>query len=210
MMLFRKQHVSQIVEYSPIAAAFSRSSMDATTREQTKHKFDIAYTIARENLAFAKMNALCKLAERHGVDLGQGYNNDCSCAKFVKFIALGQQEQLTTALSRLSFSVCKPMGALMLVTLKRSCSLYCSLIPTQRMGKYTTIFKAHPTWAASTTKAAMAGMTVEDILQAADWSGKGAFQRFHQPKHATTYGSAVLKTNTSKSHVDMEIEPSEV
>ena len=73
MMRFRKQHTSQIVEYSPIAAAFSRSSMDATTREQMKRKFDISYTIARENLAFAKIKPLCELAERHGVDLGQGY-----------------------------------------------------------------------------------------------------------------------------------------
>ena len=54
-------------------------------------------------------------------------------------------------------------------------------------------------------------MTVEDILQAADWSGKGVFQRiYYHPKHSTTYGSTVLKTNASKSHVDMETEPSEV
>ena len=68
-----------------------------------KRKFDIAYTIAWENLAFAKMKPLCELAERHGVDLGQGYKNDQSCAEFVKFIAHGQQKQLTTALSHSKF-----------------------------------------------------------------------------------------------------------
>ena len=57
----------------------------------------------------------------------------------------------------------------------------------------------------------MAGVTVEDILQAADWSGRGVFQRFYyRPKHSTTYGSTVLKTNSSKLHVDIGTEPSEV
>ena len=71
MTLFRKQHASHVTEYSPIAAAFQRSSMDPTTREQTKPKFDIAYMIAKETLAFTKIKSLCNLEERHGVDLGQ-------------------------------------------------------------------------------------------------------------------------------------------
>ena len=45
----------------------------------------------------------------------------------------------------------------------------------QKAGVDTSIFKAHSTWAVSTTKAAMAGMTVEEVIQAADWSGKGVF-----------------------------------
>ena len=61
--------------------------MDPTTWEQTKCKFDIAYTIAREALAFTKMKILCELEERHGVDLGQGYKNDRSCTAFVELIA---------------------------------------------------------------------------------------------------------------------------
>lgn len=81
----------------------------------------------------------------------------------------------------------------------------------QKAGVDTTIFKAHSTRAASVTRAAMAGVTVEDILQAADWSGRGVFQRFYyRPKHSTTYGSTVLRTNSSKSHVDIGTEPSEV
>ena len=103
MTLFRKQHASHITEYSPIAAAFQRSSMDPTTREQTKRKFDIAYTIAKETLAFTKMKSLCDLEERHGVDLGQGYKNDRSCALFVEFIARDLKEQLLKALSRSKF-----------------------------------------------------------------------------------------------------------
>ena len=50
MALYRKQHVTDITEYSPIVSAIFRSAMDNTTREQTKRKFDIAYTIAKENM----------------------------------------------------------------------------------------------------------------------------------------------------------------
>ena len=103
MTLFKKQHASHVTEYSPIAAALYRSSMDTTTCEQMKRKFDIAYTIAKEMLAFTKMKTLCELEERHGVDLGQGYKNDRSCSTFVEFIARDLQEQLMKALSRSKF-----------------------------------------------------------------------------------------------------------
>ena len=49
------------------------------------------------------MKTLCKLEERHGVDLGQGYKNDRSCATFMEFIARDLQEQLMKALSRSKF-----------------------------------------------------------------------------------------------------------
>ena len=59
--------------------------------------------IAKENLPFTKMKALCELEERHGAELGQGYKNDRACASFVEFIAREQQEKLMTALSRSKF-----------------------------------------------------------------------------------------------------------
>ena len=43
----------------------------------------------------------------------------------------------------------------------------------------TSVFQAHSTRAASTTKAAMSGMTVEDIMKTADWTSKGVFQKFY-------------------------------
>ena len=61
------------------------------------------YTIAKENLSFTKIKALCELEERHRADLGQGYKNGCSCTTFVEFIARDQQQQLMTALSRSKF-----------------------------------------------------------------------------------------------------------
>ena len=50
-----------------------------------KHKFDIAFFISHENVAFANMGLLCELEERDGVDLGQGYKNDKACASFVDY-----------------------------------------------------------------------------------------------------------------------------
>ena len=54
-------------------------------------------------LAFTKMKTLCKLEERHGVDLGQGCKNDHSCTTFVELIAHDLQKQLMTALSHCKF-----------------------------------------------------------------------------------------------------------
>ena len=71
MMLLRKKSGSHVTEYAPIAAAFHRSVMDPTVLETLKKKSEIAYTIAKENLAFLKMEPLCSIEEKHGVNLGQ-------------------------------------------------------------------------------------------------------------------------------------------
>ncbi len=49
------------------------------------------------------MKAVCGLEERHGAELGQGYQNDHACATFVQFIAGKQQQQLMAALSQSKF-----------------------------------------------------------------------------------------------------------
>ena len=75
----------------------------------------------------------------------------------------------------------------------------------------TTKFKAHSIRAAAATKAAMSGLTVDEIMKAADWSSKGVFQKFYyRPQHSGEFGSAVLAASASKSHVDMETEPPEI
>ena len=80
-----------------------------------------------------------------------------------------------------------------------------------KAGVDTSKFKAHSTRAAAATKAAMSGVTVEDIMKAADWSNEGVFQKFYyRPQHSVEFGSSVLAASVSKSHVDMETEPSEV
>jgi len=41
------------------------------------------------------------------------------------------------------------------------------------------VFKAHSTRGAASSKAAWSGVTVSDILQAADWSSESTFQKFY-------------------------------
>ena len=86
-----------------------------------KHKFDIAYMIAKENMSFTKMKAVCALEEWHGTDLGEGYKNDCGCSVFVEFIARDQQEQLVADLTHSNFFSLQADGSTDAGILRRSC-----------------------------------------------------------------------------------------
>ena len=92
---------TSVTDYSPIARAFYR--MDESVEKQTKRKFDVAYVIAKEGMAFTKMNSLCQLQERHGVRLGECYKNDQACAIFIKYIAQDLQGQLGDSLRKAKF-----------------------------------------------------------------------------------------------------------
>ena len=67
MHLLKKQHSSSVFEYAPIARCLGDTLMDETTRKAIEKKFDIAYMIAKEKMAFTKMKSVCDLEERHGV-----------------------------------------------------------------------------------------------------------------------------------------------
>ena len=67
--------------------------MDEVTRVKLKRKLEIAYLIAKVNMAF-KMKPLCNIEEKHGVDIGASYRNDHGCASFVESIATDLQENL--------------------------------------------------------------------------------------------------------------------
>lgn len=60
------------------------------------------------------------------------------------------------------------------------------------------IFKAHSVIGALCSTAAGAGVTTKDILDAADWSSEGTFQRFYcenlQKDDQTTFGTAVMSS----------------
>ena len=75
-----------MVDYAPNAKFFAEASMDQFTLAKTK-KFDISYIIAKEKLAFTKMNPIWELEESCGVNLGVGYKINNACATFVSFIA---------------------------------------------------------------------------------------------------------------------------
>ena len=70
MALLRREQSSDIYDHAPIIRALSK--MDASAEERIVWKFDIAYTLVKEDMALAKMKVLCQLEERHGVQLGKG------------------------------------------------------------------------------------------------------------------------------------------
>ena len=62
-----------------------------------------------------------------------------------------------------------------------------------KSGIDTNIFKAHSVRGASTSAAADAGVTTNDILNAADWSNDSVFQKFYyRPQKNTSFGQTVL------------------
>ena len=66
MSLYREKTArSSVMESAPIIRALN------------------TYTIAREGIAFAKMNTLCDLLETQGVNLGEGYKTNMACSTFV-------------------------------------------------------------------------------------------------------------------------------
>ena len=72
------------------------------------------------------------------------------------------------------------------------------------------IFKAYSVRGASTSAAASAGVTTNDILNAADWSSESVFRKFYyRPEQKSSFGSSVLAklpttiTDELQNHVDM-------
>ena len=58
------------------------------------------------------------------------------------------------------------------------------------------IFSGHSVRGASTSAAAGAGATMNDIMQAADWSTESVFRRFYyRPSHDASYGRTVLSSS---------------
>jgi hypothetical protein len=80
-----------------------------------------------------------------------------------------------------------------------------------KAGIDTTIFKAHSTRGAAVTSAANKGVTMADILKAADWTTESVFTKFYyKPTSSSTFGLTVLNNQLQTTHVDMETEPSEI
>ena len=71
--------------YAPIAQALSK--LPAEERDRLKKKFDIAYFVATEKLAFTKYPNICEFEARHGVELGTSYLNKSAGRTFYHYIA---------------------------------------------------------------------------------------------------------------------------
>ena len=64
-------------------------------------------------------------------------------------------------------------------------------------GINTEVFSAHCTRGASASAAARGGVTLEDILKAANWSSESVFQRFYRKEvDRAAYRRAVIHQNS--------------
>ena len=79
------------------------AKMQAGEIEKTTKKFEVAYFIVKEELAMTKYPVLLKLEEKHGVELGNTYRSDMSCATFINFIGDELSIQLRKKLSNANF-----------------------------------------------------------------------------------------------------------
>ena len=66
-------------------------------------KFDIAYVVSTQHMAFAKYPEICSLEARHGVNVGSTYRNVNSCKDFIHFWSMSKKEKLASLLSRAKF-----------------------------------------------------------------------------------------------------------
>jgi len=63
----------------------------------------------------------------------------------------------------------------------------------QDAGIDTSVFKAHSTRGASSSAARQSGVSVKDILTAANWSREMTFNHFYyRPRHSAAFGTAVI------------------
>ena len=72
-------------------------------RDRLSKKFDIAYFVATEHLAFRKYEKLCELEIRHGVELGVSCQHRNACKEFIHYIAESIKENVVKAVLSAGF-----------------------------------------------------------------------------------------------------------
>ena len=87
--------------YAPIARALKKIS--DSEKDQLRHKFDIAYFTAIEEISFRKYPQLCELEARHGVAIGSAYTNEIAGKTFTHYIAESRRQQLLLKLTQAKF-----------------------------------------------------------------------------------------------------------
>ena len=105
MMLLRKeQAVSNNDDpstYAPIAKALH--TLPEGDKGTLRVKFDIAHTIAIQQLAYTNYPVFCQLFGKHGVNVGIAYQNENAGKTFCHFIAESRREKLVENLFRAKF-----------------------------------------------------------------------------------------------------------
>ena len=105
MSLLKKEYAkadnNPICSYAPIARALSK--LPELEMKQLRVKFDLAYFIAKEKIAFSKYSKLCELEARHGVTVGSAYTNEAAGKTFVHYIAETKKQELAKALAKAKY-----------------------------------------------------------------------------------------------------------
>ena len=97
----RSEGKSLVPRESPIIQSLENLSKEEL--QKMKLKFDVAYFVAVEQMAFSKYPSICALEKRHGVDIGQSYLNANACKEFVHCIADIENEDLISAVAQAKF-----------------------------------------------------------------------------------------------------------
>ena len=102
MNLLRREQAraqgASVATYAPIAQSLNSLSEDE--RRKLRAKFDIAYFVATEQLAYRKYPRICELEARHGVNFGSSYLHG---KEFVRYIAESRKQQLLSDISKAFF-----------------------------------------------------------------------------------------------------------
>jgi len=105
MNLLRKEQAqaqgASVASYAPIAQSLSTLSEDE--HRNLKTKFNIAYFMAPEHLAFRKNPKICELEARYGVNLGSAYRHENAGKEFVHYIAKTRRRDVLTTLAKAKF-----------------------------------------------------------------------------------------------------------
>ena len=140
----------------------------------------------------------------------QGFSSEVLCpvkclkayeAATVSFRKGSDQDQLFLAISQ-------PHGPVSSSTIARWLKTVMQLA-----GIDTSKFSAHSTRGASSSAAAMSGVSMHQILETADWSSAKTFKQFYWRRdfiQSPRQGFSIHSLSASKSRCDIDPEPSEV
>ena len=72
----------------------SLNTISEEERKKLRMKFDTAYFVAVEQIAYQKYPKICELQIKHGVNLGSSYLNENAAKEFVQYIAESKRQSI--------------------------------------------------------------------------------------------------------------------
>ena len=105
-MNLERKSAAQHLDQGPAAyASIARSltTISSEEMERLRIKFDIAFFVATENMAFTKYPKICEMEARHGVKVGSSYLTNNAAKEFVHFIGKSMKNDIISAVSEARF-----------------------------------------------------------------------------------------------------------